>query len=45
MEHTHFWRNAGLIGIILGAALLSAMIGTTGHAATFVAPALLGTAA
>ena len=45
MEHSHFWRNAGLIGIILGAAILSAMIGTTGHAATLFGPPIHGTAA
>ena len=45
MEHTHFWRNAGLIGIVLGAAILSAIMGATGHAAVLVAPAFHGLAA
>jgi type IV secretory pathway TrbF-like protein len=32
MHTSHFWRSAGLIGIILGAAILSAMIGSRAHA-------------
>jgi hypothetical protein len=36
MHTSHFWQSAGLIAIILGAAVLSAMIGSRAHAA--VAP-------
>ncbi|WP_156390843.1 MULTISPECIES: hypothetical protein [unclassified Caulobacter] len=41
MHTSHFWQSAGLIAIIFGAAILSAMIGSRAHAATTpVAPAL-----
>jgi hypothetical protein len=32
MHSSHFWQSAGLLGIILGAAILSAMIGSRAHA-------------
>jgi hypothetical protein len=32
MDSSHFWQSAGLLGIILGAAILSAMIGSRAHA-------------
>lgn len=32
MHTSHFWQSAGLIGIIFGAAILSAMIGSRAHA-------------
>lgn len=34
MHTSHFWRSAGLIAIIFGAAILSAMIGSRAHAET-----------
>jgi hypothetical protein len=34
MHSSHFWQSAGLLGIILGAAILSAMIGSRAHAET-----------
>ncbi|WP_165187138.1 hypothetical protein [Caulobacter soli] len=34
MHTSHFWQSAGLIAIIFGAAVLSAMIGSRAHAAT-----------
>jgi hypothetical protein len=41
MHTSHFWQSAGLIAIIFGAAILSAMIGSRAHAATAVrAPAI-----
>ncbi len=41
MHTSHFWQSAGLIAIIFGAAILSAMIGSRSHAATAsLAPAL-----
>jgi hypothetical protein len=33
MHTSHFWQSAGLIAIIFGAAVLSAMIGSRAHAA------------
>jgi 2-keto-3-deoxy-galactonokinase len=33
MHTSHFWQSAGLIAIIFGAAILSAMIGSRAHAA------------
>ncbi len=33
MHTSHFWQSAGLIAIIFGAAILSAMIGSRSHAA------------
>jgi hypothetical protein len=41
MHSSHFWQSAGLLGIILGAAILSAMIGSRAHAepASQAAPA------
>ena len=46
MQRTNFWQNAGLVGIILGAAVLCAMLGTVGHASTnqAVTAALAGVA-
>ena len=38
MHTSHFWQSAGLIAIIFGAAILSAMIGSRAHAAEFCAP-------
>lgn len=38
MHSSHFWQSAGLLGIIFGAAVLSAMIGSRAHAAPLVAP-------
>jgi hypothetical protein len=32
MPNTHFWCNAALVGVIIGAAVLSALIGTAAHA-------------
>jgi hypothetical protein len=32
MHSSHFWQSAGLIAIILGAAVLSAMIGSRAQA-------------
>lgn len=32
MHTSHFWQSAGLIAIIFGAAVLSAMIGSRAHA-------------
>jgi hypothetical protein len=32
MPSAHFWYNAALVGVIIGAAVLSAMIGTAAHA-------------
>jgi hypothetical protein len=32
MHTSHFWQSAGLIAIIFGAAILSAMIGSRAHA-------------
>ena len=32
MHSSHFWQSAGLLGIILGAAILSAMVGARAHA-------------
>ena len=34
MHTSHFWRSAGLIAIIFGAAVLSAMSGSRAHAET-----------
>jgi hypothetical protein len=34
MHTSHFWQSAGLIAIIFGAAVLSAMIGSRAHAET-----------
>jgi hypothetical protein len=34
MHTSHFWQSAGLVAIIFGAAVLSAMIGSRAHAAT-----------
>lgn len=34
MHSSRFWKSAGLLGIILGAAILSAMIGSRAHAAS-----------
>jgi MFS superfamily sulfate permease-like transporter len=33
MHTSHFWQSAGLIAIIFGAAILSAMIGSRAQAA------------
>jgi hypothetical protein len=33
MHTSHFWQSAGLVAIIFGAAVLSAMIGSRAHAA------------
>lgn len=38
MHTSHFWQSAGLIAIIFGAAVLSAMIGSRAHAAEASAP-------
>jgi hypothetical protein len=38
MHTSHFWQSAGLIAIIFGAAILSAMIGSRAHAAAPGAP-------
>jgi hypothetical protein len=38
MHTSHFWQSAGLIAIIFGAAILSAMIGSRAHAAAPCAP-------
>jgi len=32
MHSSHFWQSAGLLEIILGAAIFSAMIGSRAHA-------------
>ncbi len=40
MHTSHFWQSAGLIAIIIGAAILSAMIGSRAHAAVTSAQAL-----
>ncbi len=32
MHSSHFWQSAGLIGIIVGAAVLSVMMGVRAHA-------------
>jgi hypothetical protein len=39
MHTSHFWQSAGLIAIIFGAAVLSAMIGSRAHAAEPCIPA------
>lgn len=33
MLDANFWRNAALIGVMIGAAVLSVMFGTAAHAA------------
>jgi len=38
MHTSHFWQSAGLIAIIFGAAVLSAMIGSRAHAEEPSAP-------
>lgn len=40
MHTSHFWQSAGLIAIIFGAAVLSAMIGSRAHAGGPDAPAV-----
>jgi hypothetical protein len=43
MHTSHFWQSAGLIAIIFGAAVLSAMIGSRAHAAVTPVPGVTQT--
>ncbi|MBO9559717.1 MAG: hypothetical protein J7515_14195 [Caulobacter sp.] len=43
MHTSHFWQSAGLIAIIFGAAVLSAMIGSRAHAHEACAPTVSST--
>jgi len=45
MHSSHFWHSAGLIGIIVGAAVLSVMMGVRAHAEPAPAPAHMSAAA
>jgi|GEM_PF-2348133 len=43
MHTSHFWQSAGLLAIIFGAAVLSAMIGSRANAAEIHVPAISST--
>ena len=45
MHTSHFWQSAGLLAIIFGAAVLSAMIGSRANAAEAYTPTISSTQA